>query len=104
MIHDSRDAIFLLRHASLYDYCFFVNMTFEQTIRESSVVDGQQISRETVADRFSFCREICMVTLDKRFEKEGLFGDVGEMIEIDECKICRRKYENMLLRNRGFSE
>jgi len=74
-------------------YCFSVNMTFEQTIRESSICDGQQISRETVADRFSFCREVCMAALDEHFENEDLLGGVGEVVEIDECKIGRRKYE-----------
>ena len=68
-------------------------MTFEQTIRESSVLDEQQISPETVADRFSFCREICMVALDEHFEEESLLGGIDEIVEIDECKIGRRKYE-----------
>lgn len=68
-------------------------MTFEQTIRESSIVANQRVSRETVADRFSFCREVCMVALDDHFESEGQLGGVGEIIEIDECKIDRRKYE-----------
>jgi len=77
----------------LITYCFSVNMTFEQTIRECSVNDGQQVSRETVADRFSFCREVCMAALDEQFEGEGLLGGVGEIVEIDECKIGRRKYE-----------
>lgn len=39
-------------------YCFSVNFTFEQTLRESSIVEGQSLSSETVADRFSFCREV----------------------------------------------
>jgi len=73
--------------------CFSVNMTFEQTIRESSIIDQQQISRETVADRFSFCREVCMAALDEQFKQEGLLGSIGEVVEIDECKIGRRKYE-----------
>ncbi|KMQ86603.1 putative transposase-like protein [Lasius niger] len=66
-------------------YSFAVNFTFEQTMRESSIIEGQQISRETVADRFSFCREVCMVGRQ--------IGGVGEIVEIDECKIGRRKYE-----------
>jgi len=37
-------------------------------IRETNIVDQQQISRETVADRFSFCREVCMAALDEQFE------------------------------------
>jgi len=79
----------------LITYCFSVNMTFEQSIRESSIVNQQQISRETVADRFSFCREVCMAALDEQFEEEGLLG--GEIVEIDECKIGRQKYEGRIV-------
>lgn len=76
----------------LITYCFSVNMSFEQMIRESSI-DRQQISRENVADRFFFCQEVCIATLDEQFQEEGLFGSVGEIVEIDECKKGRRKYE-----------
>lgn len=48
----------------LITYSFAMNFNFEQTIRECSIIDNQQISSETVADRFSFCREICMISLD----------------------------------------
>lgn len=77
----------------LITYSFAVNLNFEQTIRESSIVEGQEISSETVSDRFSYCREVCMVALDQKFEDEGQIGGVGEIVEIDECKIGRRIYE-----------
>ncbi|XP_051171181.1 uncharacterized protein LOC127288027 [Leptopilina boulardi] len=77
----------------LMTYCFAINFSFEQTLRESSIIEGQQLSRETVADRFSFCREICMVALDQQLEEEGKIGGIGEIVEIDECKIGRRKYQ-----------
>lgn len=62
-------------------------------MRESSIIEGQQISLETVADRFSFCQEICMIALDHQFDDEGQIGGVGEIVEIDECKIGCRRYE-----------
>lgn len=74
-------------------YCLASHMTFDQTIRKSSIVSNQQISKEKIADRFSFCREICMIALDNDFVQEGQLGGVGEIVEIDECKIGRRKYE-----------
>ncbi|CAH2084406.1 unnamed protein product [Euphydryas editha] len=77
----------------LITYCFAKRMTFEQTKDECSIVENEQVSTETIADRFSFCREVCMVTLDDNFETEGQSGGEGEIIEIDECKIGRRKYE-----------
>lgn len=39
-------------------YCFAVNITFQKSIRECSIVENEEISSETIADRFSFCREI----------------------------------------------
>jgi len=77
----------------LLTYNFAMNFNFDQTIRKSSLVEGQQISHETVADHFSFCREICIIILDERFEEEDRIRDVSEIVEIDECKIGRRKYE-----------
>lgn len=80
----------------LITYCFLVNMTFEQAstiIQESSICDKQQISCETVTARFSFCREVCMTALDEHFEEKGLLRGVDKIVEIDEYKIGRRKYE-----------
>lgn len=37
-------------------YCFSVDMTFQQTIRKCSIVVMEQVSPETLADIFSFCR------------------------------------------------
>lgn len=77
----------------LITYCFSVNFTFEQTLRECSVIEGQSLSSETVADRFSFCREVCLLSLDREFDQEGNIGGDGIVVEVDECKIGRRKYQ-----------
>ena len=53
----------------------------------------QTISRKMVADRLSYCKEVFMVALDGAFENEGEIGGLGEVIEIDKCKIGRRKYK-----------
>ncbi|KAK2578847.1 hypothetical protein KPH14_012202 [Odynerus spinipes] len=76
----------------LITYCFSVHMSFEQTIREPSIISGEMLSKETVSDRFSFCSEVCMVAVDNSFEEDGQLGGDGEIVEIDECKIGRRKY------------
>jgi len=34
-----------------------------------------------------------MATLDKQFEQKDLLEGIGEVVEIDECRIGRRKYE-----------
>lgn len=79
-------------------YAFARRFTFEQARHECSIVEGQTVSSETVADRFSFCREVCTLALDKNYIAEGLIGGPGTIVEIDECKIGRRKFERGRLR------
>ncbi|XP_076545896.1 uncharacterized protein LOC143305596 [Osmia lignaria lignaria] len=74
-------------------YAFAWKFSFGQTQHECSIIDGQTVSSETIIDRFSFCREVCTIALDKKYETEGLLGGPGIIVEIDECKIGRRKFE-----------
>ncbi|KMQ82375.1 protein tssc4-like isoform x1 protein, partial [Lasius niger] len=67
-------------------------MTYGQIIRESSIIANKETSRKTVADRLSYCREVCMLALDAEFEEQGLIGGPNEIVEVNECKIGRRKY------------
>jgi transposase-like protein len=75
--------------AVLLTYCFAVDMDSKQAIRETSM-DGETTSSETVVDWYSFCRQMCMHSLDQQFET--LIGGPGHIVEIDECKIGRTKY------------
>lgn len=79
-------------------YAFAWQFTYEQTRHECSLIDGETVSSETIADRFSFCREVCAIALDRRYEAEGLLGGLGITVEIDECKIGRRKFEKRSFR------
>jgi len=73
---------------------FAANMSFEQVIRESSWFSNEITSSESISDRYSiFCREVCAISLDKQYDKEGYIGGDGFIVEVDECKIGRRKYE-----------
>ena len=47
------------------------------------------ISRHSVVDWSSFCREVCVFWLDQRSE---VLGGLGMVVEIDEAKIGHRKY------------
>ena len=76
--------------AVLLIYAFATKMSFDQAIRETSL-EGEQTSSETVTDWYSYCRETCMDTLDCKYD-EGEIGGEGHIVEIDECKIGRRKY------------
>jgi transposase-like protein len=75
----------------LLTYAFPTQMSYKMAIRESSIED-QSTSDATIASRYSLCREICMIALEHRNESEGKIGGEGRVVEIDECKIGRRKF------------
>ena len=51
-----------------------------------------QTSTQTIRQWLLYCREICFVFLDKKFQEEGQIGGEGIVVEIDECKIGRMKH------------
>ena len=69
--------------AVLLIYAFATKMSFEQAIRETLSA--------TVTDWYSYCRETCMDELDCKYDEGEIRGE-GHVVEIDECKIGRRKY------------
>ncbi len=75
----------------LLTYAFSTEMSYKMAIRESSMED-QSTSDATIASRYSLCREICIIALERRNESEGKIGGEGRVVEIDECKIGRRKF------------
>src|SRR5258705_10745445 len=50
------------------------------------------MSRNTVADYFSFCREVCVAAVEACHE-ESKIGGVGHVVQVDESKLGKRKYE-----------
>ena len=65
-------------------------MDFQDVIRETSL--DEKTSSETVSRWYCWCREICMKVLDQKYSN-GKIGGEGHVVEIDECKIGRRKYK-----------
>jgi hypothetical protein len=74
----------------LLTHCFAVNNTYKQTITDASV-GNSKLSKTTVSDWFSFCREVCMISMCNKITNSKI-GGPGHIVEIDECKIGRRKY------------
>jgi len=87
-----------LESCVIITYPFAWQFFYEQTRHECSLFNDQTVSFETIADRFSFCREVCAIALDKMYEAEGLLGGPEVIVKIDECKIGRRKFEKGRLR------
>lgn len=64
---------------------------YEDVIRETS--DDKSISsKETIANWLSYCREVCMTWCDEYFAREGKIGGDKIVVEVDECKVGKRKY------------
>jgi len=53
------------------------------------VIHETGISEKTIIDFYNFCREVCSVVLEKFSEP---IGGVGKIVEIDESKFGKRKY------------
>ena len=62
---------------------------YEQIIFQAQL-GKEKLSRETVADWLSYCREICLEIVARETPK--LIGGPGLTVEVDESKFGRRKY------------
>jgi hypothetical protein len=75
---------------TLLVYAFTSQMTYEQAIKETSL--DSVTSSATIADWYNYCREVCLYALDRRYDSEGQIGGVGRIVEIDEAKLGKQKY------------
>lgn len=81
-----------LEKVVLLTYCFAQQYNHQQCIHESSLSVDNITSPNTVVDWYSYCREVCMCALDERYTDEGLIGGPGHIVQIDETKVGKRKY------------
>lgn len=65
---------------------------FRQAMNETSILEMTTAS-ETISDVFSYCREVCIASLDRSYTKDGKIGGGGIIVKICECNIGRRKYK-----------
>ena len=79
--------------ALLLSYAFVSGWDYSTTIRETSQnIDGRMIvtSSRTVADHFSYSRQVCEWWLDKNLPAQ--IGGPGLTVEVDESKFGHVKY------------
>lgn len=75
--------------------CWCADLSYEQTIFQCHSIDdreNQRLSMETVCDWYSYCREVAMDAIDSLYNRTGKIGGIGHIVEIDETKIGKRKY------------
>lgn len=82
-------------HLSLEDIVYFVVLWLRLPFpRQNFIMRELHCSSKTVVDWSSFCRELCVQWVVEHSDK---IGGIGKIVEIDEAKFGRRKY------NRGRS-
>ena len=57
-------------------HCFSVNSSYKQIITEASV-GNSQLSKITIIDWFSFCIEVCMISMGYKNINKGKTGGPG---------------------------
>ena len=80
-----------IKRSILLTYCWSQRFSYKTT-RHECRFDNEQISDEIITDWFNHCREVCMISLDTLYERQGLIGGPGCVVEINESKIGKRKY------------
>jgi hypothetical protein len=59
-----------IENALLLTYCWSEGLSYEQTMRQCRF-DEERLSKETVADWYSYCREVSMIALDTTYARKG---------------------------------
>jgi len=75
----------------LLTYAFSRQWTYEEVITQTSL-SSETTSSRTVAAFYSYCREVCVIAMQKRHADKGPTGGPGQVVEIDESLIGHRKY------------
>lgn len=83
----------LMEDVILLTYFFATKRSFEDARKELQSFDEQIVSDETIVDVYSYSREVCMLTLDWLSVNQGPLGGPDKIVEIDEMKFGKRKYE-----------
>ena len=96
------------RKSLILTYCFIHKLPYKTTIHETSVSSAEPstsqtsdeqekrlltTSRETIADYYNYCREVCTWSVENKLATNEPIGGPGKIVEIDESKFGKRKYQ-----------
>ncbi|XP_054744533.1 uncharacterized protein LOC129248951 [Anastrepha obliqua] len=73
-------------------FCFAYRTPHETVQREDFVKDGTILSSRTISDWYSYCREAVVIYQLDNQVVQGRIGGVGKIVQIDESKFGKRKY------------
>jgi len=88
---------------TIHKYSFFSGskLSLEQILKivyywthkysQELVIQETKLSNHTVIDFYNFCREVCSIVTEKQSEQ---IGGPGKVLEIDESKFGKRKYNH----------
>lgn len=72
-------------------YSWSLGSQYTETMKQCQV-DTAKLSNDTVADWYSFCRELVSEHFINDQQTGGQIGGPGRIVQIDEAKFGRRKY------------
>lgn len=81
-----------LRNMYSLMYSFTSGDSYEAAVRELVDEDPVLTSSETIADWYSYCREVVIESFTSEQQLRGKIGGPGQIVQIDEAKFGRRKF------------
>jgi hypothetical protein len=73
-------------------YYWFRKMTQQDLRFDVPGLNGKKLAKQTLADWYSFCREVCRIQILDDWDNGEQLGGPGMIVEIDESKFGKRKY------------